>query len=172
MLDAAFDRYCQDVPWARDFELAPKSVLRDMLETVSDFKEYIGRYGIARSEGTLLRYLSDAYRVLARTVPTDKLDDQLRDVIAWLGFVVRSVDSSLVDEWANAGSQPAVDMPRIADEVVEDRHGLTVLVRNALFFRVRLAAAQRYRRLGDLDGAAGFGERRWTEALEGLFRSP
>ena len=111
LLDAAFDRYCQDVPWARDFELAPKSVLRDMLETVSDFKEYIGRYGIARSEGTLLRYLSDAYRVLARTVPTDKLDDQLRDVIAWLGFVVRSVDSSLVDEWANAGSQPAVDMP-------------------------------------------------------------
>ncbi len=171
LLDAAFDRYCRDVPWARDFELAPKSVLRDMLETVSDFKEYIGRYGIARSEGTLLRYLSDAYRVLARTVPTDKLDDQLRDVIAWLGFVVRSVDSSLVDEWANAGSQPAVDMPRIADEVVEDRHGLTVLVRNALFFRVRLAAAQRYRRLGDLDGAAGFGERRWTEALEGYFEA-
>lgn len=69
LLDAAFDRYCESVPWARDYRLAPKSVLRDMLETASDFKEYIQRYNIARSEGTLLRYLSDAYRVLERSVP-------------------------------------------------------------------------------------------------------
>ncbi|MEE0593356.1 MAG: DUF3516 domain-containing protein, partial [Eggerthella lenta] len=99
LLDAAFERYCQEVPWARDFQLEPKSVLRDMLESASDFKGYVQRYGIARSEGTLLRYLSDAYRVLDRTVPADKRDERLADVIAWLGFVVRSVDSSLVDEW-------------------------------------------------------------------------
>ena len=27
----AFERYCQEVPWARDFELSPKSVVRDMV---------------------------------------------------------------------------------------------------------------------------------------------
>jgi superfamily II RNA helicase len=69
LLDAAFQRYCQDVPWARDYELSPKSILRDMVETASDFKGYIQRYKIARSEGLLLRYLSDAYRVLAKTIP-------------------------------------------------------------------------------------------------------
>ena len=78
MLDAAFVQYCEAVPWARDYQLAPKSVLRDMLETASDFKEYVARYGIARSEGTFLRYLSDAYRVLDRTVPFDKRDDRLK----------------------------------------------------------------------------------------------
>ena len=52
------------MPWARDFELSPKSVVRDMVETASDFKTYVQRYKIARSEGTLLRYLADAYRVL------------------------------------------------------------------------------------------------------------
>ena len=69
LLDRAFELYCQGVPWARDYELLPKSVLRDMVETASDFKTYIGRYGIAKSEGTLLRYLSDAFRVLVRTLP-------------------------------------------------------------------------------------------------------
>ena len=169
LLDAAYERYCQDVPWARDFELSPKSVLRDMIETVSDFKEYVGRYGIARSEGTLLRYLSDAYRVLARTVPADKLDDRLRDVIAWLGYLVRTVDSSLVDEWNSAGQAPAIAVPSMEEAVVQDRHGLTVMVRNALFFRVRLASSRKVDQLGELDGAWGMGVRRWTEALEAYF---
>lgn len=149
LLDAAFVRYCREVPWARDFELAPKSVLRDMLETASDFKTYVGRYKIARSEGTLLRYLSDAYRVLDRTVPADKRDERLDDVVAWLGFVVRSVDSSLMDEWEGAGTAAAPHLA--ADEVVRDRRGLTVLVRNALFRRVRLAARGEIEELGRLD---------------------
>jgi hypothetical protein len=103
LLSAAYERYCADVPWARDYVLRPKSILRDMLETSADFKGYIASYGIARSEGTLLRYLSDAYRVLARTVPAEKRDDRLDDIVSWLGFVVRTTDSSLVDEWERAG---------------------------------------------------------------------
>ena len=141
LIAAAFERYCEDVPWARDFEPSPKSVLRDMVETASDFKGYVQRCNIARSEGTLLRYLSDAYRVLSRTVPEDKLTDRLRDVLAWLRLVVRTVDSSLIDEWegtesaeVDAGAAPGVD------EVVRDRRALRLLVRNALFSRVRAAA--------------------------------
>ena len=104
MLQAAFDEYRHDVPWANDYWLSPKSVVRDMVETASDFTGYIARYNIARSEGTLLRYLSDAYRALARTVPQEKRDEQLDDIISWLRVVVRSIDSSLVDEWENAGT--------------------------------------------------------------------
>ena len=95
MLQAAFDEYRHDVPWANDYWLSPKSVVRDMVETASDFTGYIARYNIARSEGTLLRYLSDAYRALARTVPQEKRDEQLDDIISWLRVVVRSIDSSL-----------------------------------------------------------------------------
>lgn len=171
LLDAAFDRYCEDVPWARDFELAPKSVLRDMLETASDFKGYVGRYGISRSEGTLLRYLADAYRVLDRTVPADKRDEQLEDIVAWLGFVVRSVDSSLVDEWESAGSALDAAPPQVTDEVVHDRRGLTVLVRNALFLRVRLAAQGKAGDLGKLDQTWGCGEPRWQRALDAFYEA-
>lgn len=166
LLGAAFERYCQDVPWARDFQLEPKSVLRDMLETASDFKGYVQRYGIARSEGLLLRYLTDAYRVIARTVPADKRDDRFEDIVAWLGFVVRSVDSSLMDEWERAGSALDAAPPVTADEVVTDRRGLTVLVRNALFLRVRLASRGRVDELGKLDQEWGCGELRWQRALD------
>ena len=169
LLASAFERYCQEVPWARDFELEPKSVVRDMVETVSDFKTYVGRYKIARSEGTLLRYLADAYRVLDRTVPADKRDERLDDIVAWLGFVVRSVDSSLVDEWESAGALDGGAPPMAGDEVVADRRGLTVLVRNALFARVRLASQGRTGELGRLDQDWGCGEPRWQRALDAYF---
>lgn len=169
LLGAAFERYCQDVPWARDFELAPKSVLRDMLEGASDFKGYVSRYNLSRSEGTLLRYLADAYRVLDRTIPADKREERLEDIIAWLGFVVRSVDSSLVDEWESAGSTLDVVPPSATDAVVRDRRGLTVLVRNALFLRVRLASQRRAGELGKLDQEWGCGEPRWQRALDAYF---
>ena len=168
LLDAAFSKYCDAVPWARDYCLRPKSVLRDMLESAADFKGYIQKLGIMRYEGILLRYLSEAFRGLDRTIPEDKRSEQLKDIIAWLGLIVRSVDSSLVDEWENAGAVLDAAPPDAAgaEAVVRDRRGLTVLVRNALFSRVRLAAHRDTAGLGEADGDWGFGERAWIQALD------
>ena len=52
---------------------------------------------------------------------------------------------------------------------MRDRRGLTVLVRNALFARVRLAAADNAAELGRMDIEWGFGERRWKEALDAYY---
>ena len=173
MLDAAFAQYCEKVPWANDYALSPKSVLRDMLESASDFKGYVQKLKIARSEGILLRYLAEAFRSLDRTVPLEKRNEQLCDIISWLGFVVRSVDSSLVDEWQAAGDPAALDAapPQAEDAVVADRRGMTLLVRNALIRRVTLAAAGRADELGDLDGDWGMTEARWRRALDGYFEA-
>ena len=173
LLEAAFERYCAEVPWAADYELRPKSVLREMVETASDFKGYVQRCGISRAEGILLRYLSEAYRSLDRTVPLDKRDERLEDIVSWLGLVVRTVDSSLVDEWARTGEDDGsgadLAAPGAADEVVHDRRALTVLVRNALFRRVRLAAEERVDELGELDGEWGWRAPRWRQALDAYF---
>ncbi len=173
LLEAAFAQYCAEVPWAADYELRPKSVLREMVETASDFKGYIQRCGISRAEGILLRYLSEAYRSLDRTIPFDKRDERLEDIVSWLGLVVRTVDSSLVDEWAQTGSDEgegaSLAAPGTEDEVVHDRRGLTVLVRNALFRRVRLAAEERTEELGELDGEWGWRAARWRAALDAYF---
>ena len=106
LLAGAFELYCLDVPWASDFRLSPKSVLRDMVETASDFKTYIQRYGLARCEGILLRYLADAYRVLDRTIPPDFFDERLDDIVCWLGWLVRAIDSSLFDECEKRAVRP------------------------------------------------------------------
>ena len=56
-----------------------------------------------------------------------------RDIIAWLGFMVRTTDSSLVDAWESAGELPEAGAPpQAADAVVADRHGMEVMVRRCV----------------------------------------
>lgn len=171
LLDNAFAAYCAEVPWANDYELSPKSVLRDMLETGCDFKSYIAQYKIERCEGILLRYLTEAFRSLDRTIPHERRSEQLDDIAAWLGLVVRSVDSSLVDEWAQTGTGDTTAPPRAADAVVADRRGMTLLVRNALMRRVNLAARGHADALGELDGDWGWGQARWQRVLDAFFEA-
>lgn len=175
LLVPAFLRYCTDVPWAADYSLQCKSVVRNMLETASSFSEYTSSMGLARSEGTLLRYLSDAYRALSRTVPRDKRDEQLDTIIDWLDVVVRSVDSSLVDEWeAAAGltqekNEDTQTAPPVIDVIAAHKKGLTTLVRNALFKRVQYIDLDDAPALGELDSAWGMPVHEWEDALDDFY---
>ena len=78
------------------------------------FTEYVGFYGLARSEGLVLRYLADAYKALRQTVPDDAKTEDLTDLIEWLGEIVRQVDSSLIDEWERMRNP--LDAAEVADE--------------------------------------------------------
>ena len=84
---------------ARRRAVDPKSVVRDMYEQGMGFTDFVGRYQLARSEGLVLRYLTDAYRTLRQTVPDAHRTPELEDLIEWLGETVRQTDSSLLDEW-------------------------------------------------------------------------
>ena len=166
LIEPAFAQYCREVPWANDYHPRPKSVLRDMVETASDFKGYVQRCGIARSEGTLLRYLSDAYRVLDRTVPLDKRDERFDDIVHWLGLVVRTVDSSLVDEWSGA-TAPASS--RRGPPRRRTRWCATVAASRCWCAMPSLPAsawrrAEDVEELGELDAEWGWREPRWRAA--------
>ena len=63
------------------------------------FTELISAYGLARSEGVVLRYLSDCYRVLRTGLPHSVMTDEIVALTEEVGAMVRDVDSSLVDEW-------------------------------------------------------------------------
>ncbi len=171
LIQSAFEAYCVRVPWARDYAPSPKSVLRAMVETSAGFKAYVGALGISRAEGILLRYLSDAYHLLSRSIPESYVDERLADVIAWLGYVVHTTDSSLVDAWEASGGEEAAP-PTAEDAVVYvDRHGLEVQVRNALFERVLAAAREDAEALGALDGEYRFGQARWQALLDAYFEA-
>ena len=175
MLTAALEIYRRGHPWVADHELRPKTVARDMYERAMTFVEYVGFYGLARSEGLVLRYLADAYKALRQTVPEEARTDELTDIIEWLGELVRQVDSSLLDEWEELRN-PADVVPTstaVADNrpppVTANTRAFRVLVRNALFRRVELAALRRVIDLGELDAESGWDADRWAEALGRYF---
>ncbi|KRB37123.1 DEAD/DEAH box helicase [Microbacterium sp. Root180] len=168
LLAQSYEVFATSQPWVRDFELSPKSVVRDMFERAFSFAELINHYQLARSEGLVLRYLSDAYRAIRQTVPAEAQTESLHDLVAWLGELVRQVDSSLVDEW-EALINPAADpdqpvVPPAPPSVLTNRRAFLVLVRNELFRRVQLAALQRDDDLVALDPDAD-----WPAALDAYF---
>ena len=183
LLGEAFEEYLKEVPWARDFELHPKSVVRDMIERAFGFRDLVNFYGLGRAEGGVLRYLSDAYRALERTVPESAKTEELDEIIDWLGELVRQVDSSLVDEWtelanpeaaaelaARHGSDDAALIgPPAARSLLANERAFLVMVRNALFRRVQAAAFEHYDELEQLDAGNGFGVQKWRDALDGYF---
>ena len=98
-IEPAFEVFARHHPWVGHLRPSPKSVVRDMVEHADTFNQYVSRYGLKRSEGLVLRYLTDCYKALAQTVPAAAVNDRLAEVIEWLDALVREVDSSLLDEW-------------------------------------------------------------------------
>ena len=99
LLEPLYETYRERHPWLSPDALAPKSVVREMWEQGMGFTDLVGRYQVARSEGLVLRYLTDAYRALRQTVPASHRTEELDLLVEWLGETVRQVDSSLLDEW-------------------------------------------------------------------------
>ncbi len=98
-LGAAHIAFARTHPWLVEHPLRPKSIVREMIERAMTFTEYVAFHKLQRSEGLLLRYLSDAWRALRQTVPAGFHTEELDDLIVWLGELVRATDSSPVDEW-------------------------------------------------------------------------
>ena len=172
LLEGAYNIYRRGHPWVADHALAPKSVARDMFERAMTFTEYVGFYSLSRSEGLVLRYLADAYKALRQTVPEEARTEELTDLIEWLGELVRQVDSSLIDEWErlrNPEAEAAVQMDEVPPAVTGNRRAFRVLVRNALFRRVELAALRRWDELGELDAERDWDAQAWAEVLEPYF---
>ncbi|WP_246036915.1 DEAD/DEAH box helicase [Cellulomonas telluris] len=176
LLENAFATYRRTNPWVADLALSPKSVVRDMHERAATFAEYVSLYTLDRTEGVLLRYLADAYRALRRTVPEDRRTEELEELVAWLGDLVRRTDSSLLDEWERLAN-PTDDAAAAPDEeddtpppVTADPRVFRALVRGALFRRVELVAREAWgalAALGDVDGDdRPWDADRWADAID------
>src|SRR3712207_5016611 len=158
LLEHALEVYTRSNPWAADAQLSPKSVVRDMWERAMTFRELVNTYSLTRSEGAVLRYLSDAFKALRSGVPADARTEEVTDIVEWLGELVRQVDSSLLDEWEQLTSpdlplDTPVAVPARPRLLTGNERALTAMVRNQLFRRVDLVARRRWYALGELDTA-------------------
>ncbi|MHB8465388.1 MAG: DEAD/DEAH box helicase [Acidimicrobiales bacterium] len=166
-----FDTYRTVHPWVGDHNIRPKSVARDLYERAMGFADYVAYYSAARSEGLVLRYLTDAHKGLVQTVPEDAKTDDLLDLTEWLGELVRQVDSSLLDEWEQL-RDPTSELTEIAPEVppvTRNERAFRIMVRNEAFRRVELVARRDWATLGALDGDTGWDAAQWAAALAPYF---
>lgn len=145
---ATYNEFAKHHPWVANYNIAPKSIARDMFELCASFREYVKEYGLARSEGVLLRYLTDVYRMLERNVPQAMKTEPLRDLEAWLDAELRAVDASLLAEWeALANPQLAQENASKAPEVRDifsNQRAFRVMIRNAVWRVVQLLARHDY----------------------------
>ena len=172
LLETTYEMYRKGHPWIGETAVSPKSVVRDMYERAMTFGEYVAFYGLTRSEGLVLRYLTDAYRALRQTVPDSVKTEELTDIIEWLGEVVRQTDSSLLDEWEQLTDPDRPDevtevKPAQPKAITANDRAFRVLVRNAMFRRVELAARRRWDELAELSEALDADA--WRAAVEPYF---
>jgi len=171
-LEAAFDVFQRHHPWVGRDRVSPKSVVRDMLEHAETFNQYIARYGLKRSEGAVLRYLTDCYKAMIQTVPVDIESEEFDDLTEWLGEMIRRVDSSLIDEWERLrnpeeGDDPVVPPPPA--NLTANTRAFSVLVRNEMF---RLLTDIAHGRAGELaDDVAAYWEEHTVMHLDADARS-
>ncbi|MDO5091873.1 MAG: DUF3516 domain-containing protein [Propionibacteriaceae bacterium] len=171
LLEQAHIEYSVAHPWLSETPVSPKSVARDMYALGMTFGEYIAHYKLQRTEGLLLRYLTDVYRALRQSVPEALRTEQLEDLIAWLGEVTRMVDSSLLDEWNELAELAGVPGEQRAEAAPPSRpvtgnaRAFRVLVRNAMWRRVELCADDDVAALAALTSGDPMTRQRWDDAL-------
>lgn len=170
LLNHTFGLFQPRHPWIAEAALSPKSIVRDMYERAMTFGEYVAWLKIERVEGLLLRYLTDAFRALRQTVPESARTPEFEVLLDWLGDLVRMTDSSLLDEWEaltqwdGESARPVVTPTEV--RLTSNERTFQVLVRNAMWQRVMLAAADKVDALEALEpGNKGWTGDDWDAAL-------
>jgi hypothetical protein len=174
---ASFDDFRGRHDWVRGENPRPKSIGRELFEGYLSFADFVRRYGLQRSEGVLLRYLSQLYKTLGQNVPERFKTDAVHDIIGFLRAMLESTDTSLLEEWESllhpelrleheGERQRAHDSLR-AYELFHDPRAFASRVRAELYQLLRALSRS------DWEEAAGLlrpGDREWdAQRLEEAF---
>lgn len=145
-----FNAFARAHPWVGGEHIRPKSVAREMFERLSSFNDYVKEYGLARSEGVLLRYLSQVYKTAVQNIPEPLWTEPFEDILAYLHDLVRTTDASLLEEWellvaGPAGPEQARPAPEETQvEPAPDPRALRARIRNELHMLLRALAKRDY----------------------------
>ncbi|MGV3771990.1 MAG: DEAD/DEAH box helicase [Verrucomicrobiales bacterium] len=152
---STFNEFTARHPWVGQENIRPKSVVREMYESFFSFADYIRQYDLQKTEGVLLRYLMNVFKVLEQTVPVEAKTEELQEVETYLSAMIAQVDSSLMDEWekmrnpeavAAIAARPETEAPRQSEapDITRNERRFTSMVRNQVFSILRALATHNY----------------------------
>ncbi|MGE0640896.1 MAG: DEAD/DEAH box helicase [Thermoanaerobaculia bacterium] len=186
-LNVNFDRFARMHPWVGGKEISPKSIGREMWETFSSFGDYVKSYGLERSEGVVLRYLSQLYRTLQQNVPISAKTEAVEDALGFFRTTIELTDTSLLEEWESLlhpellvrrreEREKAVEAIWVR-ELVENPRSLAARVRSEMHLLVHDLARKAWEEAaervvqpaGDAEGGDSWDARRMEKALEPFF---
>src|SRR5688572_13797755 len=169
---STFNEFAARHPWVGQENIRPKSIVREMVESYFTFSDYIREYDLQRTEGVLLRYLMNVFKVLDHTVPTAAKNEALNEIELFLRTMIRQVDSSLLDEWeklrdpnyvAKAETKEATLTTAGPEDITRNARTFTTLVRTDVFSIMRGLMSRNFEaaleNLDDLNDAEG---QAWT----------
>ncbi len=174
----SFAVFSEHHPWVAGDTVSPKSIARDMLEQCATFNVYVKEYGLARSEGVLLRYLTDCYRAMRQTVPEACKTEEVLEIEDWLGAELRRVDASLIEEWERLESGETTrpdeedEESDAAADITRDVRSFRALVRNGIFRLVQALSTRKYERFVDSLETLANDDEKLPRDLEGELWSP
>ncbi len=148
MIYASFDDFRRSQPWLRGDNIRPKGIGREMWEGYLSFGAFIQEYGLKRSEGLLLRYLSQLYKVLAQSIPDPAKTNELWEMAGFFHATLATTDTSLLTEWERqiAGADGELDSEEgeaaAALQLLSSPQAIRARLRGELFAFVRALAQQ------------------------------
>jgi len=178
LIEETFTAFAAVHPWVGGESVRPKSVAREMFEGYVAFNDYVNLYGLQRSEGVLLRYLSQVYKTAVQTVPPSFWNEPFEDALAYLHGLVRRVDASLVEEWQLLVDAPVEPGARDAagpvrpPSIADDPRALKARIRNELHTLVAALARRDFEAAAELvrpDAESPWTKERLEEAMAPYF---
>jgi hypothetical protein len=164
-LYGAFNEFRVAHPWTAGSDVSPKSIGREMFETFSGFADYVKGYGLERSEGVLLRYLSQLYKTLDQTIPESAKTDELWDALGFFRSLVSETDASLLEEWESLRHPELLLAEARQPEARKEAAWLTELLSNPKVFAARVRADMHLL-------VRALAARDWEEAAERVYQRP
>ncbi|MFT3866940.1 MAG: DUF3516 domain-containing protein [Nibricoccus sp.] len=147
-----FNSFASAHPWVGQDNIRPKSIAREMYERYLSFADYIREYGLERSEGLLLRHLSQVWKVLTQTVPETAKTESIVEMEEYFRELIRAIDSSLLEEWERLRNPDYVAEPTATDkparptsfDITRDQVSFRRLIRTAILGFLQDIAARDY----------------------------
>jgi superfamily II RNA helicase len=182
-LHGSFQRFRAAHPWVGGREIRPKSIGREMFEGYLSFADYVKHYGLQRSEGVLLRYLSQLYKTLDQSVPERAKTREVWDALGFFRALLEMTDSSLIEEWEAMlhpearllRERAAVRQPLWVQELLRDPRAFGARLRAELHLLVRALARREWEeaaasvRQDPDDAETLWDEERFEQALAPFF---
>ncbi|NCG19156.1 MAG: DUF3516 domain-containing protein [Rhodobacterales bacterium] len=137
-----YNAYAESNPRLATEPIRPNGIAREIIEVQSTFGAWVKALELERSEGVVLRYLSQVYSTLSQNVPESARTPEVDDIIGFLRVLIARVDDSLVKTWEAMLVASPEGLPDQPIDISANLKSFRARIRHELYAVVRALSQQ------------------------------